>query len=185
MLVAKGLFEQVQVSFIIVGQTHDDIDVSIGRWSRKLHENDYPTMPLLMKSFMDLDTTSVIPSLIEEVLDFKAFIQNCINEDDLMGHTKDRSFLFYRQEDGYSLMKYKLRCTDPSWLPTQGIKLWAENLNGTTKILNRCPLLVQRQSMRGHDDIVKEISGCIDYWIGIANVDLFGAYGQQNAHLIE
>ena len=60
----------------------------------KLHENDYLTMPLLMKSFMDLDTTPIIPSLIEEVPDFKAFIQNCISEDDLMGQSKSRQFLF-------------------------------------------------------------------------------------------
>ena len=101
MLVAKGIFEQVQVSFMIVEHTHDDIDASFGRWSIKLHENDYPTMPLLMKSFMDLDTTPVIPSLIEEVLDFKAFIQNSISEDDLIGYRKDKQFLFYRRKDGY------------------------------------------------------------------------------------
>ena len=64
-----------------------------------------------------------------------------------MEHTKSKQF--YRQEDGYPLLKYKLRCTDPSWLPIKGIKIWAENLNETTKISSGCPLLVQRQSMHG------------------------------------
>jgi hypothetical protein len=69
LLVAKGIFEEVFVSFLLVGHTHEDIDTTFGRWSMKLHENDYVTLPLLMKLFMTLDPNSqkIIPSLIEEV----------------------------------------------------------------------------------------------------------------------
>jgi hypothetical protein len=44
------------VKFLLVGHTHEDIDAMFGRWSRTLRENDYPTLPTLMKSFMDVET---------------------------------------------------------------------------------------------------------------------------------
>ena len=39
----------------------------------KLRKEDFPTILLLMKSYMDLDNILVIPHMIEEVSDFKAF----------------------------------------------------------------------------------------------------------------
>jgi hypothetical protein len=39
-----------------------------------LRANDYPTLPMLMKSFMDAEKQHVIPHLIEEVSHFKAFV---------------------------------------------------------------------------------------------------------------
>jgi hypothetical protein len=56
LLVAKGVFREVYVNFMLVGHTHDDIDAFFGRWSMKLRKHDYSTVPLLMKSFMDVDS---------------------------------------------------------------------------------------------------------------------------------
>jgi hypothetical protein len=75
---------------MLVGHTHDDIDASFGRWSMKLRESDYATILLLMESYMDLDDTPIIPSLIEEVPDFKSFIKPYVSEETLIGHTKGR-----------------------------------------------------------------------------------------------
>jgi hypothetical protein len=58
----------------MVGYMHDDIDASFGRWSMKLHEEDHPTIPLLTNSYLDMDNVLVILHMIEEVSDFKAFI---------------------------------------------------------------------------------------------------------------
>jgi hypothetical protein len=92
LLVAKGIFEEVSVSFLLVEHTHEDIDATFRRWSMKLHENDYLTLPLPMKSLMLLDPNSqkIIPSLIEEVLAFKDFIKPFITSgrDKLIGHTR-------------------------------------------------------------------------------------------------
>ena len=75
LLVAKGIFKEVFVSFLLVGHTHDDIDASFGRWSMKLREEHFPTIPLLMKSYMNLENVPVIPHMIKEVSDFKALIE--------------------------------------------------------------------------------------------------------------
>jgi hypothetical protein len=74
LLVHKGVFREVYVNFLLVGHTHEDIDAMFGRWSRRLRKNDYPTLPMLMKSFMDAKTEPVSPHLIEEVPNFKAFV---------------------------------------------------------------------------------------------------------------
>ena len=75
LLVYKGIFRKVYINFLIVGHTHEDIDALFGRWSNLLKTNNYPTVPRLMKSFMDCETHPVIPHLIEEVPDFKRFVQ--------------------------------------------------------------------------------------------------------------
>ena len=75
LLTYHGVFQEVYINFLIVDHTHDDIDASFGRWSYKLRRTDYPTLPLLMKSFMDTKSRLVIPHLIEEVPDFKKFVE--------------------------------------------------------------------------------------------------------------
>jgi hypothetical protein len=74
LLVANGVFREVYVNFMLVGHTHEDIDALFGRWSMRLQKHDYPTVVLVMKSFMDGESISVIPHLIEEVPNFKDFI---------------------------------------------------------------------------------------------------------------
>ena len=112
------------IDFLIVGHTHDDIDALFGRWSYKLRGSDYPTLPLLMKSFMDTGSQPVIPHPIEEVPDFKKFVEGylCTRRDALARHTNAQQFKFYRNGNGWPLMQYKLLCTNSKWLPREGWK---------------------------------------------------------------
>ena len=55
------------MNFMIVGHTHDDIDALFGRWSMLLKKENFPTIPALMKSFMNMESIPTIPHLIEEV----------------------------------------------------------------------------------------------------------------------
>jgi hypothetical protein len=43
-----------------------------------LRKDNFPTIPLLMKSFMEVESISIILHLIKEVPDFKGFIAGCI-----------------------------------------------------------------------------------------------------------
>jgi len=116
LLVAKRIVREVVVSFMMVGHTHDDIDASFGRWSMVLKEKNHPTLPMLMKSYMDLDKEGpMIPHLIEEVPDFKKFVAPYIEDNRtkrLQGHSKGSQFRFFIHEDGWPLMQYKLACTE-------------------------------------------------------------------------
>jgi hypothetical protein len=102
LLVHKGVFCEVYVNFLLVGHTHEDIDAMFGRWSCRPRENDYPTLPMLMKSFMNSETKPVIPHLIEEVSNFKAFVDGyfCSGNDALQGHTNAQQFKFYKDDNG-------------------------------------------------------------------------------------
>ena len=84
------IFREVYVNFMIVGHTHDDIDALFRRWSMILKKENFPTVPTLMKSFMDLDSMPTMPHLIEEVLDFKGFIARSFVDGNniLVGHTR-------------------------------------------------------------------------------------------------
>ena len=46
LLVAKKIFREVYVSFMLVGHTHDDIDALFGRWSMQLKKENFPTILL-------------------------------------------------------------------------------------------------------------------------------------------
>ena len=80
------------------------------RWSTKLKTNSYPTVPLLMKSFMDIEDKPVIPHLIEEVPDFKKFMEGflCDGDESLYGHTSAQQFRFFKDASGWPVMQYKI-----------------------------------------------------------------------------
>jgi len=176
MLVAKKIFIEVIVSFMIVGHTHDDIDASFGRWSMKLRENDYLTIPELMKLYMDLDKIPVIPHMIEEVPDFKSFIKHFIRrgKQGLLGHSKGRQFRFYVADNGWPLMQYKMSCTSLEWLPAEGIRLWKENDNGGPSLPGGTPEASKPVKMKNQIEVVKGLDGFISYWEGLCEKDSTG-----------
>ena len=63
LLVAKCIFREVYVNFMLVGHTHDNIDALFGSWSMALQKESFPTVPLLMKSFMKNEAVPTIPHL--------------------------------------------------------------------------------------------------------------------------
>ena len=88
LLTYHGVFQDVYINFLIVGHTHNDIDALFGRWSYKLRGTDYPTLPLLIKSFVDTQSRPVIPHFIEKVPNFKKFEGYlCTGHDALIDHT--------------------------------------------------------------------------------------------------
>jgi hypothetical protein len=106
LLVHRGVFREVYINFLLVGHTHEDIDAMFGRWSWKLKASDYPTLPLLMKSFMDAEKQPIIPHLIEEVPNFKSFVEGylCSGNNALEGHTNAQQFKFYKDSSGWPMM---------------------------------------------------------------------------------
>ena len=83
--------------FLMMRHTYDDMDASFGRWCMKLYEEDFPTIPLLIKSCIDLDNMPVSPHMIEKIPNFKAFIKPYMLKrgERLVGHTKTQQFRFY------------------------------------------------------------------------------------------
>jgi hypothetical protein len=97
----------VYMNFMLVGHTHDDIDALFGRRSMSLKKENFPTIPFLIKSFMDVESIPTIPHLIKEVLDFNGFIAGYIAKGDevLEGHTKAHQFKLFIDSNGCPMMK--------------------------------------------------------------------------------
>ena len=189
---AKKIFCEVYVNFMIVGYTHNDIDALFGRWSMLMKNENFPTIPALMKSFMDVESTPTIPHLIEEVPDFKGFIASAFLDgvETLVGHTKPQQLKFYLDSNGIPIMKYKLLYTDVEWLEEDGnacgndIKLWKEDSEGYSMWPRRVPLPIPPKPMRGMVDIQKGIIGFVEYWENLCNVDVSREYQLCYKHLV-
>lgn len=169
LLVAKRIFREVYVNFMLVGHTHDDIDALFGRWSMTLRKENFPTIPMLMKSFMKIESIPTIPHLIQEVPDFKKFIAPWIldGNESLMGHTKVHQFKFYVDPQGCPVLKYKVYCHDDEWLPkgeSNGIKLWKEDAEGRSLWPRGEPDAAKPHTMRHLPEVVKGLSGFIEHW---------------------
>jgi len=167
LLIAKKIFQEVYMSFMLVGHTHDDINVLFGRWNMQLKKEIFPTIPALIKTFMDVDSVPTNPHFIEEVLDFKVFIEGSILEGDeaLVGHTKVQQFKFYLNSLGVPIMKCKRYYENSDWLSEEGeIKLWQEDSKGWSVWPRGKLVPVAHLPMRGMEDISKGISRFIKYW---------------------
>jgi hypothetical protein len=187
LLVCKGIFREVYINFLIVGHTHEDIDALFGRWSSRLKTNNYPTLPRLMKSFMDCETHPVIPHLIEEVPDFKAFVNGYLGTggDFLGGHSKSQQFKFYMDSSGWPLMEYKNLCTDKNWLPEhgKGIRLWSETEDGRPKVPSGSPPPLAPQPMKALEEVKKGLNSFVAHWKKMSNDEETGEFRRKNGHL--
>ena len=106
LLVQKCIFKEEFVSFLMMGDTHDDIDALFSHWNMKLHERDFPIMSLDIKSYMNLYNVLVVPHMIKEIPNFKAFIKSYILKevDYLVERTKVHQFRFYMRDDSVPAM---------------------------------------------------------------------------------
>ena len=103
LLVARGVFKTVQLGFLMVGHTHEDIDAMFSRFSEKLRVAQTYTLPHLMDTLRTSSTSSPAPFLLTEVPDFKKY---CDGQETLVGHSKPLQFRFFMQNDTL-VMQYK------------------------------------------------------------------------------
>ena len=104
------------MGFLVVGHTHKDIDAYFSYLSKLLKMKNTYVLADLMKAFMDSQkTTAFIPELVQEVADFKKFLQGYEHDgaNKLIGLGKMHLFKFYVEETGddmgWPVMRYKVR----------------------------------------------------------------------------
>jgi hypothetical protein len=68
LLTAREVFEEVQLGFLIVGHTHEDIDGKFRYLSKKLKKQNNYVMADFMKAFLFSEDCPFIPQLIQEIL---------------------------------------------------------------------------------------------------------------------
>ncbi len=85
----------------------------------------------LMKAFMLSQDHPFILQLIQEILNFKSWVNGYLNDgpDVLVGHMKMHLFKFFVDEVRWLVMQYKMFFTNVLWSPQDGlgIRLWKED----------------------------------------------------------
>ncbi len=106
LLTAHEVFEEVQLGFLVVGHTHEDIDGNFGYLSKKLKEKNNYLMANLMKAFMFSQDFPLIPQLIEEIPNFKSWVNGHLNDGPNVpvGHTKMHLFRFFMDKVRWLVM---------------------------------------------------------------------------------
>ncbi|KAL3682798.1 hypothetical protein R1sor_000820 [Riccia sorocarpa] len=119
-LVIRGVFETVGVNFLMVGHTHEDVDVLFSKVSAQTINKDVLTLPALMAEIWDSETMHPVPLLLEEVADYKSYVDNFLGP--LVDHSQPLGFRFSMANN---VPIYRCLFTvDGPWWPEEGHTLW-------------------------------------------------------------
>ena len=78
LLIARGVFKIVQLRFLMVRHTHEDIDSMFSKFLEKLRVTQTYTLPHFMDTLRTNLTSSPAPFLLIEVPDFKKYCDGYI-----------------------------------------------------------------------------------------------------------
>jgi hypothetical protein len=98
-LVALGIFKEIQLSFLIVGHTHEDIDQRFSTISSALKRQDIHSLKELL-SIIKLKPPRTEPFVVaehlEHIRDWKSFITPYLRHNELIGTSQPHHFRFYK-----------------------------------------------------------------------------------------
>lgn len=143
LLVEKGIFQKIKLSFLMVGHTHADIDQFFSCVSRKLkHLDTVHTLPQLHAAIVGcMDKVKPVVEHLYDICDYKSWIDTF--RGNLAGHSMPRVFRFKKCMAGQVLMHHKPNMTqrkvdDPDvYEPQAGIQM----LKRQVRIPLRLPLV--------------------------------------------
>ena len=166
LLVAKGVFDMVQLGFLMVGHTHEDIDALFSRFSEEIRSAQVFSFPHLMQKFNECTQSHPAPFLMQQVPNFKEFVKGYLHEgaDQLVGHSKPLQFRFYMSQ-GTPLMQYKIHPTKSEWSPDEGIELWKRGENGEPLLPTGVPnVLPCFEYLKDHEKVVEGLQTFANWW---------------------
>ncbi len=116
---------EVQLGFLVVKHTHEDIDESFGYLLKKLKKKKNYVMADLMKTFMFSQNHPFIPQFIQEILDFKYWVNGYLNNgpDIFVSHMEMHLFWFFMDKIWWLVMKYKVFPINVLWSPKDGLTI--------------------------------------------------------------
>lgn len=78
LLIARKVFEEINVSFLLMDHTQEDIDGYFSYLSKQPKTTNTFVLSNLMKMLLESQFLSFIPELIHEVVDFKSYIKDTL-----------------------------------------------------------------------------------------------------------
>ncbi|KAL3700174.1 hypothetical protein R1sor_018196 [Riccia sorocarpa] len=119
-LVIRGVFETVEVNFLMVGHTHEDVDALFSKVSARTVNKDVLTLPALMAEIWESESMHHVPMLMEEVADYKTYVNTYLKP--LIGQSQPLAFRF-SMADNVPIYRAQWKVDRP-WLPEGGNSLW-------------------------------------------------------------
>ncbi|KAL3695446.1 hypothetical protein R1sor_009522 [Riccia sorocarpa] len=129
-LVIRGVFQTVEVNFLMVRHTHEDVDAFFSKVSAQTMHKDVLSLPALMAEIWDSEIMHPVPILLEEVADYKSYVHGFLKP--LEGHSKPLGFRF-SMVNNVPMYRYQ-RKVDGPWIPEVGISLWKKVQENITSI---------------------------------------------------
>lgn len=114
-LVKKGYLEEVYISFLFVGHTHEDVDQSFSKISQRLKTTDALTSDELLTVIRQSHTPEPTVREIGTVWDIKAWLESSINQ--VHNVTFPQIYRIFKDETGHSTIKYKTSSAEEIWHP--------------------------------------------------------------------
>ena len=169
MLVARGVFKTIQLGFLMVGHTHEDIDAMFSRFSEKLRVTQTYTLPHLMDTLRNSSSSSPAPFLLTKIPDFKQYCDGylCDGQDILVGHSKPLQFRFFMQDET-PMMQYKAHVGVSNW--SGSIRLWKTDTEGKPMLPHGDPPLVPMvEYVKAHEEVILGLKNYIKFWQNLGN----------------
>lgn len=148
MLVARGVFLEVQVSFLPIGHTHEDIDQAFSSVANRLNDNKAPTMSDLLHQLRQCYQPRAKAAELLRVANLSGLFEKVKCVYNVHGFSEYRYFRFTRAQ-GVTRGFYQTSCDVKTrhcdeWLPFpakggNGFLRFAPNLAETPPILTRVP----------------------------------------------
>jgi hypothetical protein len=130
LLIARKVFEEIQLGFLLVGHTHEDIDGYFSYVSDVLRKNNTFVLADLMKHFMDSQKLRFMPHVVQEVADFKSFVKSYALP--LEGMKDMHIFRFFVDRAGWPVFQYKASAIDLDWLSRGSPhRMWRADSDGS------------------------------------------------------
>ena len=119
---ALGIFREIQLSFLLVGHTHEDIDQRFSTISSALKRQDINSLKELLQIIQEKPTRTepfVVAEHLEHIRDWKSFISPYLREDEFIGTSQPQHFRFY-MDGNIPRVQFKMYARTPRWEPEIG-----------------------------------------------------------------
>lgn len=166
LLTSRQVFEEIHLGFLMVGHTHEDVDAMFGNFSETLMHHPAHCLPDLMGLLMKARKPTPVPHFVQEVPDFKKYLEPFMltGSNELVGHKRPRLFKLYVRHDGMPCLQYKSKVTDTDWLPEEGIEMWAWTDDGHPKLPVGLPKRLPMTEMKMLDEVKAGLQKYIEFY---------------------
>ena len=129
MMVALGIFKEVQLSFLLVGHIHEDIDQQFSTISAALKYQDVISLKELLNIVQEKPSRMelfVVAEHLEHIRDWKSFITPFLRHDEFVGISQPHHFRFY-MDGNIPRVQSKMYARTPNWKPIMGQEMFRCN----------------------------------------------------------